>query len=173
MEKKMTPVLLGKGLSRVGWLLMIPVALISLLVLAIGFYEGRKAYWDSKVREMCAKDGGVQIINKLRVSTEEILALGTVGGMIGIPAKELAKPNAPVYEVLNISDIHDGNPRVSRSDMLVKRRSDDATVARATMYARSGGDFPSHAHPSSFSCPEFRSIVSDFQKLFILDEGSK
>lgn len=58
---------------------MIPVALISLLVLAIGFYEGRKAYWDSKVREMCAKDGGVQIINKLRVSTEEILALVAKG----------------------------------------------------------------------------------------------
>ena len=161
------------GLGLIGWLLMIPVVLVVVLIAVIGFYEGRKTYWDSKVREMCAKDGGVQIVARLRVSKEEIQSLGTVGGMIGIPAKELAKPNAPVYEVLKISDLRDGNPRVSRSELLVKRRSNEATVARAIIYARSGGDFPSHAHPTSFSCPEFKSIISDFQQLFIMDGTSK
>lgn len=46
------------GLGLIGWIVAVPLGLISLLILVIGFYEGRKAYWDSKVREMCEKDGG-------------------------------------------------------------------------------------------------------------------
>lgn len=162
-----------RGFSTLAWLLGIPVLLVALLIMAVIFFEGRKAYWDAQVKEMCAKDGGVQIIAKLHVSKEEIQALGAVDGMIGIPAKELAKPNAPVYETLNITDLRNGNPRVSRSEILVIRRMDETTVARATIYARSGGDFPSHAHRSSYSCPEFKSIISDFQNLFILEGNSR
>jgi len=37
---------------------MIPVLIIVVLILAKGFFEGRKAYWDHKVRQMCEIDGG-------------------------------------------------------------------------------------------------------------------
>lgn len=178
MVKKATPVPLARllrqrGLSLIGKLLMIPAVLIAALILAVGFYEGRKAYWDAQVREMCAKDGGVTIYQKLHISKAEVRLLGTVGGMIGIPAKELARPNAPVHEELKIIDIRRASPQVSRSEMLILRRSDGAIVAKAIIYARSGGDFSSPAHPSSFSCPELKAVISDLQQLFIVAGDSK
>lgn len=151
---------------------------ISALVAAIlsgcaGYVPGRQEYWDAQVREMCAKDGGVTIYQKVRISKIEKQALGTVGGLIGIPAKELAKPNAPVYEELNIFDLREGNPRVSRSEMLIVRRADSVIVAKAISYARSDGDIPSPAHPSSFSCPDFKSIITALQQLFTVEEDLK
>jgi hypothetical protein len=151
-------------------------SLLVVCLLAItlaGCMPGQQSYWDAQVKEMCAKDGGVTIYQKLRISESEMRLLGTVGGMIGIPAKDLAKPNAPVYEELKIVDIRDSNPRVSRSEMLIVRRSDGATVARAIIYARSGGDFPSPAHPSSFSCPEFNVVISELQQLFVVERDSR
>lgn len=135
---------------------------------ALGYVPGRQSYWDAQVKEMCAKDGGVQIFERLHVSNSDIEALGRVGGKIGIPAKELAHPKAPAYEELKITSLNAGNPQVTRSEMLVVRRIDQAVIARAIIYARSGGDFPSPAHPSSFSCPDFKTVLSDFQKLFIV-----
>ncbi|MEO1768095.1 hypothetical protein, partial [Thiobacter aerophilum] len=47
-----------RGSSLVKKLLFIPLAFVVLLLLAISFFEGRKAYWDYQVRKMCEKDGG-------------------------------------------------------------------------------------------------------------------
>src|SRR5688500_192867 len=87
----------SRGFGIVGWLLMVPVALVVLVLLTIGFYEGRKAYWDYQVREMCAKDGGVRILERVRISKTDINFLGRNDGKIAVPVRELAPPNAPVY----------------------------------------------------------------------------
>lgn len=47
-----------RGVSVLKILLFIPLTLVLILLLALAFFEGRKAYWDYRVREMCAKDGG-------------------------------------------------------------------------------------------------------------------
>ncbi|HYA19065.1 MAG TPA: hypothetical protein VEG25_00230 [Burkholderiales bacterium] len=165
-----------KGAVILGWLLATPFLIIALvtvlLILAFGFYEGRKAYWDSKVKEMCEKDGGVRIIEKVRISQADIDLLGRVGGKIGVPIKELAKPNAPVYAELKITDLREWNPRVSRSEAVIRRRVDKTVVARWVIYARSGGDFPSPSHGTSFSCPDLKAITSDLQPLFIVEGNS-
>lgn len=42
----------NKGFGVLGWLITIAVAVAGILILAVGFFEGRKAYWDSKVKDM-------------------------------------------------------------------------------------------------------------------------
>jgi hypothetical protein len=142
------------------------IALAAALAGCAGWVPGRQSYWDAKVKEMCEKDGGVTIYEKLRISKSDIGLLGKVGEKIGVPARELADPSAPAYEELNITYLREGNPQVTRSEMRIVRRADKAVIARAIIYARSGGDFPSPAHSSSFSCPTLNEVVSDLQPLF-------
>ena len=162
------------GLGLIGWLLMIPASIVVLLILAVGFYEGRKAYWDSKVREMCEKDGGVQILEKLRISKSDIDLLETADGKISVATKELANPRAPAYAVNRVTGIKNGNPSVWRSEWEIVRRLDQAVVARWVAYSRSGGYFPTGlAHDSRLTCPDLKKITSDMQQLFFLEGNSK
>lgn len=165
------------GLSVIGWLLAIPAALIVLLILVIGFYEGRKAYWDAQVREMCAKDGGVTIFERVRVSKADIdrRVLPIAGGMLSVAIKELAHPEAPVYGLERITRLHEaGNLRVSRIEVLVIRRTDQAVVAKEVSYGRFGGDLPTGlAHDSSYGCPDLKANAASLAKLFIVEGASK
>ncbi|MDP1537817.1 MAG: hypothetical protein Q8L95_11600 [Burkholderiales bacterium] len=152
-------------------LVLMALLLSAMLAGCMGYVPGQQSYWDAQVREMCEKDGGVTVYEKVSISRSDIDLLGRVGGKIGIPAKELASPNAPVYEELKISYLKQGNPQITRSEMTIVRRLDQLVVARAIIYARSGGDIPSPSHPSSFSCPDMKVIRSDLQQLFVV-EGS-
>lgn len=152
---------------------MAAIALSSALAACAGWVPGRQSYWDAKMKEMCKNDGGVTIYEKLPISKSDIDLLGKVGEKIGIPAKELADPNAPAYEELNIAYLRKGNPQVTRSEIKIVRRADKAVIARAIIYARSGGDFPSPAHPSSFTCPSLNDVMSDLQRLFVVEGEPK
>ncbi len=189
MEKNSTPVLLAKnktipvsamsscrqnGFGVLAWLLMIPAILLMLLALALLFYEGRKAYWDEQVKEMCGKDGGVQIIEKVRISRSVVNLLGVVDGKISVVIKELAHPRAPVYTVNKMTVIREANPNVWRSEWEMVRRADQKIVARWVSYSRSGGDFPvGLAQDSRFTCPNLKVITSDIQQLFVVEEDAK
>ncbi len=175
MKKKSTPVPLvfERGFSTLAWLVAIPVFLITLLVLAVIFYEMRKAYWDAQVREMCAKDGGVKIFEQLRISSADITFLGKLDGEISVPSKESASLNAPAYSEFKIKDIREGSPRVWRSESTIRRRKDHAIVAQWVTYTRAGGDSPGPAHDSSFTCPDLKTIKNNLQKLFIVDGDSR
>jgi hypothetical protein len=175
MGKKSIPVPLGQqyGFSVITWFLMIPVFLIALLILTILFYEGRKAYWDVQVKEMCVRDGGVKIFEKLRISKADIDLLGRVDGKIDVPIKQLAKPESPAYMELEFTNLREGEPRITRTESAVIRRADRIVVARWVIYSRFGGDFPSPAHPSISRCPELKKITSDLQPLFIVEGDSK
>lgn len=139
-----------------------------------GYVPGRQAYWDAQVTEMCARDGGVRIFHKLRISESDIPHLLYVGRKIAVPSKELASPKAPAYYELRVTPLkHEGNLQVSRTESTTTRRSDGAIVARWVSYTRSGGDFPSHAYPSHFTCPDMKVIGADLQQLFVLEGRGK
>lgn len=163
----------NEGFRALSWLLGIPAVIVTVLLAAIGFYEGRKAYWDNEVRTMCAKDGGVQIIEKVTISKAEASLLPRNDGKLSVAIKELAAANAPVYSESRTVRLRDSGPVVTRTEHTVVRRSDKKVVARWIYYARGGGDFPTYAHPSSFECPDLRRITSDQEQLFVLAEGSK
>lgn len=162
-----------RGFGVLGWLLWIVIAIIVSLVLAISFYEGRKAYWDSRVREMCEKDGGVQIFEKMSISKAEADLLPRGNGKLGVTSKDLASANAPAYSNRRSTRLNEWNPEVQRIEHAVIRRADQKIVARWIQYGRIGGDFPSIAHPSSFACPDAKRITSDLERLFIVEGGSK
>lgn len=138
------------------------------LVSCAGYVPGRQAYWDAQVKEMCEKDGGVRIFELLHISEADIEFLGRVDGRIAVPAKRVAHPKSPVFAENKITYIRQSNPAVWRSEWVVRRRVDLVIVARWTSYVRVGGDVPSDAHPSSFSCPNPETITSNLQKLFVV-----
>jgi len=140
----------------------------TLIAGCMGYAPGSQTYWDSQVKEMCEKDGGVRVFERLLISRTDIDLLGRVDGKIGVPVKALAHPNAPAYAVNKVTILRQGNPGVWRSDWEIFRRVDQVVVARVTIYNRSGGDFPSPAHESRFTCPDLKQITSDMQQLFIV-----
>ena len=142
----------------------------TLIAGCLGYVPGRQTYWDSQVKEMCERDGGVRVFEKLLISRTDIDLLGRVDGKISVPVKALAHPNAPAYAVNKVTILRQGNPGVWRSEWEIIRRVDQVAVARVTIYNRSGGDFPSPAHESRFTCPDLKTITSDMQQLFIVQE---
>lgn len=75
-----------KGFSAIAWLLATPAFLIAGLIAAVIFYEGRKAYWDAQVKEMCVKDGGIRVHERVTLSKADYERLGGQSGMIPIPS---------------------------------------------------------------------------------------
>jgi hypothetical protein len=142
----------------------------------MGWVPGRQSYWDAKVKEMCNKDGGVTIYERVSVPKIDlergVLPVGA-DGQIGISLGALAHPDAPIYGERTETYLREGNPVVSRIEWKFVRRSDQKTVATSISYMRGGGDVPSPSQPSSFRCPDSEKQRSDLQKLFVVDEGFK
>jgi len=171
MQKCPAPVRQMRGVGAVRLLAWIPVALILLLVLVVGFYEGRKAYWDYRVREMCEKDGGVKVIEIIDVDASTYQSLKNKFGQIDIPVKEDPRSvGAVVFHSYKDIYLRHDDPEVRRSELVVTRASSGAIVATSITYSRVGGDILA-LHPSHFSCP---SAPNDFFASVInLKEGKK
>lgn len=164
--------------TKRSWMVRVARVLPILLAAALsagcaGYVPGEKAYWDARVRELCEKDGGVRIFQQLRISTSDLAFLRREDGLITVPIKASANPQSPAYAVIRHAVLHEGPPRVTRSVVEFIRRSDEAIVATSVTYARFGGDMPSHAHPSSFACPDRHKRLIDLQPLFVFEGDTK
>lgn len=147
------------GLSLIGWLIKIPVFLIILLVLVIGFYEGRKAYWDYRVTKMCEEDGGVTVFEKVELEKNKHSNLISRGGSVIIPIFSNAKIDDPYYIVFSESILRKKNPKVRKTETKIIRRSDSKVLSLKVSYSRGGGDFPTFiAAASAFSCRNVKGI---------------
>lgn len=155
--------------------LLFVMLLTATLAGCAGYVPGRQSYWDTQVREMCAKDGGVHIIEPVRITKNEMNFLGGGEGKLMILAKELAHPKSPVYAVREHGEIlaSEGNAAIGRTEWSIIRRSDGKIVANLVRYSRTGGDFPDFIHQSTFFCPSSEKITSDTQKLFLIEGDSK
>lgn len=144
-----------KGLGLVGWIVSIPLVLIVILILAVGFFEARKAYWDYKVKQMCEKDGGVTVFEKVILSKEDYQRLaGTVGDIL-LPDSSRSDKNYPYVSKFTVTTIREGYPKVNRYETEVMRSRDQKILARKISYSRIAGDFPTGIfHHSTFSCPQ-------------------
>lgn len=141
-----------RGASFLKVLLLIPLALVLMLILALAFFEGRKAYWDYRVRDMCAKDGGVKLFEHVTISRKEAGLLPHPGGVLGVAPEALSKQEEPLFSRITQSVLRDGQPRVTRYEQAIIRRADSRVVATAVTYAR-GGRF-------SFVCVPKRFLLS-------------
>ncbi|MDD5391305.1 MAG: hypothetical protein PHD37_18360 [Gallionellaceae bacterium] len=160
-----------RGFGLLKLLLLIPLALVLMLILALAFFEGRKAYWDYRVREMCAKDGGVKIFERIQLNAEDYRRLNGLLGEIPTPERRSATTKAEYVSDTERTWIHRDSPEVYRTEATIRAVAGSRTLARYVNYARVGGDFPTFAHPSSFSCDQGYGSVS--KQIFIIEGVEK
>ena len=154
----------ARGASVIKMLLVIPVALVLLLALVFAFFEGRKAYWDYRVREMCAKDGGIRVYERVLIPSRYL----DQDRNIKIPAANMdpsrkpfaweAKSDDLFYYVWTHKAIVEGYLAAGRDDIKIIRATDKKVLGEAVIFGRSGGDFPTFAYPSSFRCPAHQNL---------------
>lgn len=127
---------------------------ILVLVIGIGGCEVYKAYYDKKVREMCARDGGVIIYERLPVSTEVLAKLSGPDGHLRLPFESDKMSNAPAFIRSTTTPLLESHVTLVRYEFEIVRRSDSMVLARRISYGRSGGDFPFTGSAASyFQCP--------------------
>lgn len=161
-----------RGFGAIGWLLMIPVVLIVFMIIANGFYEGRKAYWDAQVKEMCEKDGGVTVYERTTISVKQAEELPKIEGSISIPHQALAKLTAPLISTDSEEVLRESGPRVVRRERVVIRQSDRKAVGKMVSYSRIGGDFPTGiSEGTSFTCPEYKKLYAEQGRFFVIEEA--
>ncbi len=158
-----------RGASVIKTLLLIPVALVLLIALAFAFFEGRKAYWDHRVREMCEKDGGGKVLRTVELSKVEYVRLLNKFGKFEIPLDGLEAEGAPIVQKQTSTYIRRNNPEVRQDQTTIIRKSDGAILAMRNIYSRVGGDLITF-HPSYYSCPE-RPV--DIYSMVINHSGAK
>jgi hypothetical protein len=153
------------GFGTAAKLQVILATLVALPLLVFGFYEGRKAYWDSEVRRMCEQDGGVKVYERVLISEEEFKHLGGLQGVLPIPTESVSRAEYP-YVTRDVRNrIREWDPEVIRGESLITRRSDNKVLGRYVYYARIGGDVPiSFGHPTNFSCGDIPGFRSDVER---------
>lgn len=111
---------------------------------------------DKMVDELCAKDGGSEIYEVIKLSAEKYNAYW----LVNLPSIEYAKANTDYYFVSSDRDIQ-GNPRSShindlviwRTENKIVRATDKKVMAKLVSYTRRGGDPIGPWHPSHYTCP--------------------
>lgn len=131
------------------------VAAVSAMVFLglLWFAEGEKWLLDQQVRELCAKDGGVRVYEKVRLPAKKFDELKRANFVL--PDKSRTASSSDEY--YSETDQHyyrKGNPEVSRRQYRVIRRSDQKILGELVFYGRGGGDLPGPWYGSSFTCPD-------------------
>ncbi len=160
-----------QGNSVIKLLVYIPAILLLLIILIVVFYEGRKAYWDYKVEEMCKKDGGLKLYESVAIDRTQFTKWGGRNGILGVPHESDNRLDVPFFRRTEEVVLRDWNPRVRRDETYYIRRQDGKSLGRYVYYSRVGGDLPSWAHSSSFGCEKPKVIVE--RKIFKIKEESK
>lgn len=153
------------GVSILGMLLAIPVLLLLLILLALGFYEARKAYWDYQVRELCAKDGGIRVYEAVELPPEKFNQWGQLNFYQPTQAENAL--GAEYIFKLALQYFKKENPSLHRFSVQVIRRSDEKLLGESIGYSRGGGDIPGPWQPSTFSCPNEYGDIPLLTKVFI------
>lgn len=173
--------LVGWGVYRL-WRFWTPFDLMrKILHIAIGvllfslwfggaFWEvaGKKMYWDAKVRELCAKDGGIKVYEMVELPPNFIDKFGR----ISIPEKSDAKSTDEYYYESVRDYSQNGDLTISRVQHQIVRRRDGKVLGELIRYGRSGGDLYGPWEASSFLCPD-PTNTSNFENLVFLKEGKK
>ena len=137
--------------------------LILVIVALVAFFEGRKAYLDYQVRELCAKDGGVKVYETVTLPADRFDKFDNVK----VPIRAAALTTDPYYYEKETYYYKQGNPDLWRSELRIVRARDKKLIGTEIRYVRRGGDFPSPMHDSSFGCPAIGSYPGLEREVFV------
>lgn len=145
------------------------VVMVAALWLGGTFWEagGKKLYWDAKVRELCAIDGGLRVFETMELPDEMFNKWGQINFYKPTQGENALGPDFLVKDEMRFLTAETKNPSIVRHHYQVFRQSDGKLLGESVSYARRGGDFPGPWHPSSYSCPDTRPgvLVSIFVRL--------
>lgn len=155
----------------------IPITLIILVVMAlvlhIAHYKLKKSRWDTIVTDLCLKEGGVKIFEYVVLSQEEYDRNDGYGNFIKIKDKSSSKLSHDYFYESKTTFIQKGSPdsaggepEVRKSIYTTFRRNDMKIMQTLIYFGRRGGDAPSFAHPSSFSCTRIDELKPQYNKKF-------
>ncbi len=139
----------GGALAKL--LIGIPVGLLVLLALTLAFYEGRNAYWDWRVKQLCEKEGGIKVYEVITLDAATYDSMRDQFGAFSVPSKKYAL-NAPIFQTSMQTEIRRWNPSVWQIESSIQRTADGKVLGTYTSFGRVGGDLVA-LHPSSFGCP--------------------
>ncbi len=119
---------------------------------------------DRQMEELCKKDGGVKVYETVTLPPEMFDQWGDPfpgwrGRVLqGKPEERLGPDYRYVVErhYLKEGDPLKGEGRLTRHVTQIIRRADNKLMGEAVSYGRSGGDFIAYAHPTSKSCPTYK-----------------
>lgn len=145
---------------------------LAIILVGLGVFaycEARKAYWDREVDQLCKKDGGLKVLEQVRLTSEEFERLGGIDDFVLWPDESTAGSKYPFVTETSRTVIHNWNPEVYRRESIYKYKSSGKVLARAVSYNRIGGDFPFYDHPSNYSCPEISALAADERRIVLID----
>ena len=149
-QKEASPVAKGFGI------LACVVALTGFLWLAVG------ETWlaDQKVKELCAKDGGIKVYETVKLPAERFDEFGQFRVLPKLymkPSDEFFwEDDSQFYEKNKnpewVENHRDQSMEIIRSHYKLYRKLDNSLLGEAISYIRRGGGLPGPWHESSFIC---------------------
>lgn len=127
---------------------------------------GRILYYDMQVDRMCRVDGGIVIFETVELPAHDYEMYARKNW--SLPSKSRSNEE-DLYVVERMTRIYRlEEPRVSRTQYQIIRRSDGKVLGTLTSYGRGGGDLPGPWHGTSYRCPRTGTVpaleTSIFQK---------
>ena len=150
------------------------IALAGVVVSAVmlqgcmGYAPGGQTNWDSKIRSMCERDGGMRVFERMRLTETQYQGLRGRSGDIPIPSLRSGRHGYPVATRTTETTLNERNPRVYREDTDYVRTADGKVLAKLVRYWRVGGDLPTFGHPTTLSCPDQQEAVGLERNLFVV-----
>ena len=145
--------------------------LIFWLGLSFWFFGGRKYYYDFRLEQFCALDGGTIVHEYIFLPSEKFNERGGINFFNATKGEDAF--GADYMYKLDVEYLH-GNPNeefvIFRAKHQIYLRSSGKLMGESIMYYRRGGDLPGPSHPSSFSCPD--GAVSLSKRIFVNQDVS-
>jgi len=129
---------------------------------------GKKVYWDAQVRELCNKDGGVQIYETVELPADQFNRYVSRNWVL--PDKSQATSSDDYFYEREVFYFHKDDPQVTRRLTRIIRRSDGKVLGESIRYGRGGGDLPGFWHGSNYTCPN---SVSGFESSIFVKSDNK
>jgi len=152
------------GNVLVGLVKGLAVAAVVGVISVVGFYEGRKAYWDFQVWRNCKKDGGIRVYEAIELPSD---AFNEWGQPNFYRPAEGEKALGEKYRIVSEKYlVRKSSPQVARYHIQIFRRSDGKLLGESISYGRGGGDLPFPSYGSSYHCPETYGDIPLLMKIF-------
>ena len=156
--------------KNINWLI---ASLIFLVVMGIIICESNKAYWDHKVKELCDKDGGVTIYEKVVISKGDYPTMKfTSAGRPILPPESSATERNPFFYSHKkelIKENYFGLDVIRYEDLKI-RSADKKVLSKKITYGRKGGDFPIGFEQSHITCDLDNNDLLEYGSVIIVKE---